>query len=72
MKQRSIAVHGRKTNVTLEDEFWEAFREIAAKESCSAAELAARVLSAQNNPNFSSAIRVFVLGHFRKRMPDTD
>lgn len=70
MKQRSIALHGRKTNVTLEDEFWEAFREIAAKEQCSAAELATRVLSGQQHFNYSSALRVFVLDHFRRKDPD--
>jgi predicted DNA-binding ribbon-helix-helix protein len=72
MKQRSIAVHGRKTNVTLEDEFWEAFREIAAKEDISAAELAARVLSRQSHYNFSSALRVFVLDHFRANTSETE
>jgi predicted DNA-binding ribbon-helix-helix protein len=64
-KQRSIALHGRKTNVTLEDEFWRAFREIAAKEGCSAAELATRVLYTRTDKNLSSALRVFVLEHFR-------
>lgn len=59
-------MHGRKTNVTLEDELWEAFREIAAKEDCSAAELAARILNTQTHYNFSSALRVFVLDHFRR------
>jgi predicted DNA-binding ribbon-helix-helix protein len=49
----------------LEDEFWRAFREIAAKEGCSAAELATRVLYTRTDKNLSSALRVFVLEHFR-------
>jgi predicted DNA-binding ribbon-helix-helix protein len=64
--KRSIHLRGQKTSVSLEDEFWSAFQEIAAVRNERVPELIS-VIERQRPPglNLSSAIRLFVLRHFR-------
>lgn len=64
MGKRSIAIRGRKTSISLEDEFWQAFKEVAQQRNMSVGELA-DVVSRQNpSARLSSAIRVFVFDYF--------
>jgi predicted DNA-binding ribbon-helix-helix protein len=63
--KRSIVIAGHKTSVSLEDAFWEALKEIAAERQATLSELVAKIDSARNQGNLSSAIRLFVLDHFR-------
>lgn len=63
--KRSIVVEGHKTSVSLEDEFWQALKEIAAERKQTLAELVAEIDVGRNHGNLSSAIRLFVLAHFR-------
>jgi predicted DNA-binding ribbon-helix-helix protein len=68
--KRSIVVEGQKTSVSLEAEFWAALKEIAAKQSAPIGTLVATINSDRNNrqqSNLSSAVRVFVLEHYRAR-----
>lgn len=60
MKKRSVKIAGHATSVTLEDEFWEALGEIAAKRGVSLNHIIAEI-DAGRSGNLSSAIRVFVL-----------
>jgi predicted DNA-binding ribbon-helix-helix protein len=63
--KRSVVINGHKTSVSLEDEFWLALKEIAlAKRSTLSNEVAAIDL-ARGAYNLSSAIRLFILDHFR-------
>jgi predicted DNA-binding ribbon-helix-helix protein len=62
---------GKKTNVSLESEFWEAFHEIAAREKLSLADLTGQI-AATCAPNLSSAIRVYVLDYYRALQSDDD
>lgn len=66
--KRSVVVAGHATSVSLEAEFWEALREIAAERRVSVNHLIAEI-DAGRAGNLSSAIRVFVLGHLRVRAP---
>ena len=66
VKKRSVVVGGRKTSTSLEDEFWEALREIAQSQQISLSKLLAAIKSEQRQNSLSSAIRVFVLNHYRK------
>jgi len=63
--KRSITVNGRKTSVSLEDEFWDALNEIAARRRQSVGELVSLFVRQNRPANLSSAIRIFVVEHFR-------
>jgi len=63
--KRSIIRNGHKSSVSLEDEFWEGLREIAGREGVTVSALVGTIDHGPNRRNLSSAIRVFVLDHFR-------
>jgi predicted DNA-binding ribbon-helix-helix protein len=63
--KRSIMAGARKFSVSLEDEFWDAFKQIAAARNTRLAELVTAINTERQHPNLSSAIRVFVLDHYR-------
>lgn len=64
MKKRSIVIAGHATSVSLEQEFWDALKEIADGRGVSINHLVAEI-DAGRDANLSSAIRVFVLRHWR-------
>lgn len=63
--KRSILINGRKTSVSLENEFWEGLREIADRGMIAHSTLVEQIDQERDNVNLSSAIRVFVFNHFR-------
>ncbi len=63
--KRSLTVAGHRTSISLEDAFWAALRDIAAARASTVAALVAEVDRGRGAVNLSSAIRVFVLDHFR-------
>jgi predicted DNA-binding ribbon-helix-helix protein len=63
--KRSVYVDGHKTSVSLENEFWDGLREVARHKNLTASALVATIASGQNRNNLSSAVRVFVLNHYR-------
>ena len=63
--KRSIVIAGHKTSVSLEDAFWKALKEIAFGRDLTLSEMVAAIDSARAHGNLSSAIRLFVLDHFR-------
>ncbi len=65
-EKHSLTIAGHRTSVSLEPAFWAAFRAIAAKRRKSISQLA-REVDAKRQGNLSSAIRVFVLEHYRAR-----
>jgi predicted DNA-binding ribbon-helix-helix protein len=64
--RRTVTIAGRKSSVTVEDEFWRAVREIAAIQNIGKSELVSRIHKDRQNKNLSSAIRVFVLDFYRQ------
>ncbi|MEL6619232.1 MAG: ribbon-helix-helix domain-containing protein [Pseudomonadota bacterium] len=61
-QKHSLTLKGHRTSVTLEPEFWDAFRQIAAQEGKPINALAAEVDVARDpDVGLASAIRVFVL-----------
>lgn len=60
VEKRSVLVAGHRTSVSLEPEFWDALKGIAARQGRSLNQLIAEI-DAGRNGNLSSAIRVFVL-----------
>jgi len=65
--KRSLVVSGHRTSLSLEDGFWEALKEIAARRNVSLPELVAEIDAARGQANLSSALRVFVLETFRSQ-----
>ncbi|WP_237718428.1 ribbon-helix-helix domain-containing protein [Rhodovulum sp. PH10] len=63
--KRSIVIAGHKTSVSLEDAFWKALKEIAAARHVTLSDLVSTIDSERRHGNLSSAIRLFVLDHFR-------
>lgn len=64
--KRSLTLRGHRTSVSLEDEFWTAFREIAAQKGMAVNALAAEIDADRDiETGLASAIRVHVLRHFR-------
>ena len=63
--KRSILINGRKTSVSLENEFWDALHEIAEHENVAISALVEVINQGRDNINLSSAIRVFVFNHYR-------
>ena len=65
--KRSIMIAGKKTSVSLEDEFWQALKQIAAGFDMPLAKLVHRIDTRRQNGNLSSALRLFVLEHYLSR-----
>jgi predicted DNA-binding ribbon-helix-helix protein len=63
--KRSVVIGGHKTSVSLEDEFWTQLREIAGAKQATVSQLLAQIDERREHRNLSSAIRVYVLEHFR-------
>jgi predicted DNA-binding ribbon-helix-helix protein len=65
--KRSIVIAGHKTSVSLEDAFWGGLKEIATGRGMTLSELVASIDTGRQHGNLSSAIRLFVLDHYRSR-----
>ena len=63
--KRSIVIAGHKTSVSLEDAFWTSLKEIAGTRDLTLSDLVASIDTDRRVGNLSSAIRLFVLDHFR-------
>jgi predicted DNA-binding ribbon-helix-helix protein len=67
MFKRSVMLHGHKTSVSLEAEFWDCLKQIAARERISVSALITRIDSGRDG-NLSSAARLFVLKDLQSRV----
>lgn len=64
--KHSLTLRGHRTSVSLEAEFWQAFRDIAAERGLTLNQLAIEVDEGRSgNIGLASAIRVFVLNRYR-------
>jgi predicted DNA-binding ribbon-helix-helix protein len=63
--KRSIVIAGHKTSVSLEEAFWKCLKEIATARDLTLSDLVASIDTDRREGNLSSAIRLFVLDHFR-------
>jgi predicted DNA-binding ribbon-helix-helix protein len=70
--KRSVVIGGHKTSVSLEEPFWTDLKTIARAQHVTLSALVAQIDDTREQSNLSSAIRVFVLRHFRwPSGPDT-
>lgn len=72
--KRSLTLNGHRTSVSIEDEFWRAFRGIAAQRGLPLNQLAAEIDAGRSagigNPQLglATAIRLFVLADLQGRL----
>jgi len=69
--KRSIVIAGHKTSVSLEDAFWNGLKEIGREHKTTLSGLVGDIDVRRLHANLSSAIRIFVLHHFRSQIPQT-
>jgi predicted DNA-binding ribbon-helix-helix protein len=65
--KRSLVIAGHKTSVSLEDAFWKALKEIAGERGMNVSDLVTAIDRDRRQGSLSSAVRVFVLDHYRSR-----
>ena len=63
--KRSIVLAGHKTSVSLEDAFWEGLKDIAKAKRKTLSELVGGIDTNRKHGNLSSALRLFVLDHYK-------
>ena len=65
--KRSVVLAGHKTSVSLEDAFWQGLKDIATTRRMTLPDLVGSIDIDREHGNLSSALRLFVLGHYQKR-----
>ena len=70
--KRSIVIAGHKTSVSLEDAFWKGLKDIAGDRDITLSDLVASIDTDRRHGNLSSAIRLFVLDHYRGQSSSDD
>jgi predicted DNA-binding ribbon-helix-helix protein len=68
--KRSVVLGGHRTSVSLEDQFWNALKEIAGGRDMTLSDLVAGIDADRQHANLSSAIRLFVLHFYRDQILD--
>jgi predicted DNA-binding ribbon-helix-helix protein len=63
--KRSIVLAGNKTSVSLEEPFWEGLKKIAKDQRKTLSDLVGSIGTNREHGNLSSALRLFVLNHYR-------
>ncbi|MER5171561.1 ribbon-helix-helix domain-containing protein [Thioclava kandeliae] len=68
-RKHSLTLGGHRTSVTLEDEFWQAFRDIARERDMGINALAAEIDVARGvEMGLATAIRLHVLRYYRAQL----
>lgn len=66
MQKISVIIANRhSTSISLEDEFWQEFKQIAAAKKVSVNQLVTEIDNARKHENLSSAIRVYILNFLK-------
>ena len=65
--KRSVLLADHQTSVSLEDDFWNALKEIADDRHLTLSELVSGIDKQRQHGNLSSALRLFVLKYYRDK-----
>ncbi|MCM2561339.1 ribbon-helix-helix domain-containing protein [Lutimaribacter sp. EGI FJ00015] len=66
--KRSVTLQGHRTSVSLEEPFWQAFRDIAREKGKPVNTLAAEIDAARTpGTGLGTAIRLYVLAHYQAK-----
>ena len=71
-RKHSLTLQGHRSSVSLEPEFWEAFRALARRRGMGLNALASEIDAARGARGLASAIRVAVLIDLQARLPEKD
>ncbi|WP_339637170.1 ribbon-helix-helix domain-containing protein [uncultured Sulfitobacter sp.] len=72
-RKHSVTLRGHRTSISLEDEFWDEFRAIAAARGLPINALVTEIDAARGlDIGLAGAIRLFVLRSLKERLPKTD
>jgi bacterioferritin-associated ferredoxin len=63
--KQSVVINGHNTSMSIERAFWKALKEIAVAQNISANTLISNIDNEREAANLSSAIRVYVVEHYR-------
>ena len=63
--KQSVVINGRDSSVSIEGAFWSALKAIAVAQNISANALISKIDNEREAANLSSAIRVYVVEHYR-------
>jgi predicted DNA-binding ribbon-helix-helix protein len=63
--KRSVVLAGHKTSVSLEEAFWRGLKDIASSRRSTLSNLIGSINTDRGQGNLSSAIRLFVLNHYK-------
>lgn len=67
--KRSLTLREHRTSVSLEDAFWQAFRDIAAEREQPINDLAAEIDEGRDlDAGLATEIRLFVLAHYQEKL----
>ena len=66
-EKHSLTLHGHRTSVSLEAEFWTEFRRLATAGGQTVNQLAAAIDDSRDSTGLASAIRVFVLSKLKQQ-----
>lgn len=69
--KRSFSIDGHRTSISLEAAFWSALKDVAQQRHVSIAALVREIDQGRGGAGLSSAVRVYLLHHFRERQEDT-
>lgn len=69
MQKKSVLIAGRhSTSISLEDEFFEALKNIAQEQKISLNQLITKIDSERKTENLSSALRLYVLSYYQRQL----
>ncbi|WP_398467038.1 ribbon-helix-helix domain-containing protein [Tardiphaga sp.] len=61
VRKRSVTLGATKTSISLEDEFWDAFKSIARVRGLTTSQLVESIAADKQTSNLSSVVRIFIL-----------
>lgn len=67
MKKKSLMLMGHATSISMEDEFWDALKELAQEKNTSIRQLITQI-DMKRTTNLSSAVRVYILAEIQKKL----
>jgi predicted DNA-binding ribbon-helix-helix protein len=70
--RRTVRIGDERLSISIEDDFWSSLEEIAATTGTTTTQLLARIDRISHSGNLASAIRVYVVDHFRTLMNSLD
>lgn len=66
-KKRSLTIAGHRTSISLEDDFWDALKDVAKARGQTVPAIIAETDAGRQQCGLSSAIRSVILAHYRKK-----